>query len=70
MFDQIKKKKIKRQFKIQKERLTNDLVKTLNKFQEVQKSTMQKQKESNDRAKANMQFVSSDYFYYYYYYYY
>lgn len=43
-----------RQFKIQKERLTNDLVKTLNKFQEVQKLTMQKQKESNERVKANM----------------
>lgn len=43
-----------RQFKIQKERLTNDLVKTLNKFQEVQKMTMQKQKESNERVKANM----------------
>lgn len=43
-----------RQFKIQKERLTNDLVKTLNKFQEVQKLTMQKQKESNERVKANL----------------
>lgn len=43
-----------RQYKIQKERLTNDLVKTLNKFQEVQKLTMQKQKESNERVKANM----------------
>lgn len=43
-----------RQFKIQKERLTNDLVKTLNKFQEVQKLTMQKQRESNERVKANM----------------
>lgn len=43
-----------RQYKIQKERLTNDLVKTLNKFQEVQKSTMQKQRESNERVKANM----------------
>lgn len=43
-----------RQFRIQKERLTNDLVKTLNKFQEVQKLTMQKQKESNERVKANI----------------
>lgn len=42
-----------RQIKIQKERLTNDLVKTLNKFQEVQKLAMQKQRESNERAKAN-----------------
>ncbi len=47
---------IKRQFKIQKERLTNDLMKTLNKFQEVQKLSMQKQRESNERAKANMAF--------------
>jgi t-SNARE complex subunit (syntaxin) len=47
-----------RQFKIQKERLTNDLVKTLNKFQEVQKLAMQKQKESNERAKANMSYNS------------
>jgi len=45
-----------RQYKIQKERLTNDLVKALNKFQDVQKSTMQKQKESNERARANMSF--------------
>lgn len=43
-----------RQYKIQKERLTNDLVKVLNKFRDVQKSTMQKQKESNERARANM----------------
>ena len=46
-----------RQFKIQKERLTNDLVKILNKFQDVQKLSMQKQRESNDRAKANMSLV-------------
>lgn len=45
-----------RQFKIQRERLTNDLVKTLNKFQEVQKISIQKQRESNERAKANMAF--------------
>ena len=38
---------------MQKERLTNDLMKTLNKFQEVQKLAMQKQRESNERAKAN-----------------
>ena len=44
------------EYKIQKERLTNDLVKALNKFQDVQKSTMQKQKESNERARANMSF--------------
>jgi syntaxin 12/13 len=34
--------------------LTNDLVKTLNKFHEVQKLAMQKQRESNERARANM----------------
>lgn len=44
--------------KIQKERLTNDLVKTLNKFQDVQKLTIQKQRESNERVKANMNTVS------------
>lgn len=48
-----------RQLKIQKERLTNDLVKTLNKFQDVQKLTIQKQRESNERVKANMN-TSSD----------
>lgn len=47
---------VQKQFKIQKERLTNELFKTLNKFQEAQKATMQKQKESNERAKANMAF--------------
>ena len=31
-------------------------MKTLNKFQEVQKLSMQKQRESNERAKANMAF--------------
>ena len=46
---------LQRQIKIQKERLTNDLVKTLNKFHEVQKHAMQKQRESNERARANMQ---------------
>lgn len=49
-----------KQYKIQKERLTNDLVKTLNKFQEVQKLTMQKQRESNERARANMNFNMSN----------
>jgi syntaxin 12/13 len=43
-----------RHLKIQKERLTNDLFKSLNKFQEVQKASMQKQRESNERAKTNM----------------
>ena len=50
------KEKKMRKYKIQKERLTNELFKTLNKFQEAQKATMQKQKESNERAKANMAF--------------
>jgi predicted AAA+ superfamily ATPase len=49
-----------RQIKIQKERLTNDLVKTLNKFHEVQKLAMQKQRESNDRARANMGAANDD----------
>ncbi|CAF0709778.1 unnamed protein product [Brachionus calyciflorus] len=49
-----------RQLKFQKERLTNDLLKTLNKFQEVQKSTMQKQKESNERAKSNLNFNTNE----------
>lgn len=49
-----------RQLKIQKERLTNDLVKTLNKFQEVQKLAMQKQRESNERAKANFNLHHND----------
>jgi hypothetical protein len=38
-------------------------VKTLNKFQEVQKLAMQKQRESNERAKANMNYNVSKNFY-------
>jgi len=49
-----------RSLKLQKERITNDLFKALNRFQEAQKQSMQRQKESNERAKAYLAFQQND----------